>query len=86
YEVSWKNENKYTFPSTRKALASFPDVAKIKLVEYRDWGRKLGVQVESEEQGEAVIKHIKENMKDEFPELVCLVPASPRFIDINGGK
>ncbi len=86
YEVSWKNENKYTFPSTRKALASFPDVAKIKLVEYRDWGRKLGVQVESEEQGEAVIKHIKENMKDEFPELVCLVAASPRFIDINGGK
>lgn len=86
YEVSWKNENKYTFPSTRKALASFPDVAKIKLVEYRDWGRKLGVQVESEEQGEAVIKHIKANMKDEFPELVCLVPATPRFIDINDGK
>lgn len=86
YDVSWKNENKYTFPTTRKALASFPDVAKIKLVEYNDWGRKLGVQVETEAQGEAIMAHIKATMKDESPELLCMVPQNPRVIDMNGGK
>lgn len=86
YDVSWKNENKYTFPSTRKALSTFPDVAKIKLMEYKDWGRKLGAQVESEAQGEAIMAHIKATMKDEFPELLCFSPQNPRVIDINGGK
>lgn len=87
YDVSWRNENKYTFPSTRKALATFPDVAKIKLMEYHNgWGKSLGVQVENEAQAEAVIKHVKDNMKDEFPELICFSPTSPRIIDINGGK
>lgn len=86
YEVSWKNENKYTFPTTRKALASFPDVAKIKLIEYNDWGRKLGVQVESEAQAEALITHIKATMKDELPELLCTEPKHPRIIEINDGK
>jgi hypothetical protein len=87
YDVSWRNENKFTFPSTRKALATFPDVAKIKLMEYNDyWGRRLGVQVESEAQAEAVIKHIKATMKDELPEFVCYAPQNPRVIDMNGGK
>jgi len=86
YDVSWKNENKYTFPTTRKALASFPDVGKIKLMEYYDWGRKLGIKVESEAQAEAVIAHVKANMKDESPELVCYEPSKPRVIEINGGK
>lgn len=87
YDVSWRNENKFTFPSTRKALATFPDVAKIKLMEYHDYsGRRLGIQVENEAQAEAVMKHIKENMKDEFPEFICYLPQSPRVIDINGGK
>ncbi len=87
YDVSWRNENKFTFPSTRKALATFPDVAKIKLMEYHDYrGRRLGIQVESEAQAEAVMKHIKANMKDEFPEFICYWPQNPRVIDINGGK
>lgn len=87
YDVSWRNENKYTFPTTRKALATFPDVAKIKLMEYTDgWGRRLGIKVESEEQAEAVMKHIKANMKDEFPEFICHSPATPRIIEINDGK
>jgi len=86
YDVSWKNENKFTFPTTRKALASFPEVDKIKLMEYRDWGRKLGVQVESEAQGEAIMAHIKATMKDEVPELLCFSPQNTRIIDINGGK
>ncbi len=87
YDVSWRNENKYTFPTTRKALATFPDVAKIKLMEYTDgWGRRLGIKVESEEQAEAVIKHIKANMKDEYPEFICFSPGVPRTIEINDGK
>lgn len=87
YDVAWGNENKFTFPTTRKVLATFPDVAKIKLMEYRDYGaRRLGVQVESEAQVEALIKHVKANMKDELPEFVCYSPQSPRIIDINTGK
>lgn len=86
YAVSWKNEVKYTFPTTRKALASFPQVSEIKLVEYWEDGRRLGVEVKSKEQGEAVVEHIKATMKDEHPELFCYVPRKPRYIEIKDGK
>lgn len=85
YDVSWKNENNYTFPTTRKALSTFPDVGKIKLVEYKDYyGRRLGAQVESEEQAKALIEHVKANMKDEYPELICYEPTAPRVIEMKG--
>jgi hypothetical protein len=44
------------------------------------------VQVETEAQGEAVMAHVKANMKDEYPELICYAPGNTRIIDINGGK
>lgn len=86
YEVSWKNEAKYTFPTTRKALSTFPEVSDITLVEYWEEGRKLGIKVKSEAQGEAVIAHVKANMKDEWPELICFEPRSPRVIEMKAGK
>lgn len=86
YEVSWKNEPKYTFPTTRKALSTFPEVADITLVEYWEGRRILGVQVKSEQQGEAVIAHVKANMKDEHPELICYAPKKPRVIDMSSAK
>lgn len=86
YDVSWKNDAKYTFPTTRKALSTFPAVGEIGLVEYVDDGRRLGVTVKSKEQGEAVIAHVKATMKDEQPELICYAPVKPRIIDMKGGK
>ena len=86
YEVSWKNEPKYTFPTTRKALSTFPQVADITLVEYWEGARSLGVQVKSKEQGEAVAAHVKATMKDEHPELICYAPKKPRVIEMTAGK
>jgi len=86
YTVSYKNEAKYTFPTTRKALSTFPGVSDLSLVEYWDDGRRLGITVKSEAQGEAVIAHVKANMKDESPELICYDPKRPRVIDMNAAK
>jgi hypothetical protein len=86
YDVSWKNDAKFTFPTTRKALSTFPAVGEIGLVEYVDDGRRLGVTVKSKEQGEAVIAHVMANMKDEHPELICYSPKNPRVIDMKAGK
>ncbi|MFO0759056.1 MAG: hypothetical protein U0359_21370 [Byssovorax sp.] len=85
YDVSWKNDAKYTYPTTRKALSTFPEVASIKLVEYWEGRRSLGVEVKSKEQGEAVIAHVKANMKDEHPELTCFSPKrNVRVIEMPG--
>jgi hypothetical protein len=86
YEVSWKNEPKFTFPTTRKALSTFPQVAEVTLVEYWEGARSLGVQVKSKEQGEAVVAHIKATMKDEHPELICYAPKKVRVIEMTAGK
>ncbi|TKD03916.1 hypothetical protein [Polyangium fumosum] len=86
YEVSWRNDAKYTFPTTTKALSTFPEVADLGLVEYYDDGRRLGITVKSKEQGEAVIAHVKANMKDEQPELICYAPKGPRVIEIKAKK
>lgn len=82
YDVSWKNDAKYTYPTTRKALASFPAVSEISLVEYWEDKRSLGVIVKSREQGEQVVKHIQATMKDEAPELICYAPTRKRVIDM----
>lgn len=82
YDVSWKNDAKYTYPTTRKALASFPAVSEISLVEYWEDKRSLGVMVKSREQGEEVVKHIQGTMKDEAPELICYAPTRKRVIDM----
>jgi hypothetical protein len=86
YEVSWRNEPKYTFPTTRKALSTFPEIADVTLMEYWEGRRILGVQVKSEQQGEAVIAHVKANMKNEHPELICYAPKKPRVIEMKPGK
>ncbi|MDI1475613.1 hypothetical protein [Polyangium sp. y55x31] len=86
YDVSPGNANNFTFPGTRKALATFPGVADIRLVEIREGGRRLGVEVKSQEQGEALITHVRATMKDENPILICHAPNKPRVIEINDGK
>ncbi|WP_437912510.1 hypothetical protein WME73_36145 [Sorangium sp. So ce302] len=86
YDVALQNDAKFTFPTTRKALSTFPAVAQIGLVEYYEGGQRLGVTVKSKEQGEAVIAHVKANMKDEHPELICYAPKNPRVIEMKAGK
>jgi hypothetical protein len=82
YDVDWRNDAKYTFPTTRKALSTFAEISDISLVEYYEGGRRLGITVKSKEQGEAVIAHVKATMKDEHPELLCYAPKSPRGIEM----
>ncbi len=80
YDVSPDNAKDFTFPSTRKALSTFPGIAELSLVEFHEGGRRLGVEVPSKEQGEAVIEHIKASMKNEHPVLRCYAPKQPRKI------
>lgn len=84
YEAADKNEPKFTYPATRKALSSFPQVADLGLVEIRDdYKRHLGLTVTSRGQGEAVMAHLEANMKDEDPKLFCFEPKDPRKIEID---
>ncbi|UQA57279.1 hypothetical protein [Polyangium aurulentum] len=78
YDVSSDNAKDFTFPSTRKALATFPGAADLSLVEFYEVGRRLGIEVQSKEQGEAVIAHVKANMKGENPVLLCYAPKEER--------
>lgn len=83
YDVSPTNAKDFTFPTTRRALASFDGAADLELVEFEAQGeRRLGVVVKSAEQGEALIAHVNKTMKDEAPKLVCYVPDNSRKIDI----
>jgi hypothetical protein len=88
YDVSSDNDKKYTYPSTRKALSTFADVAAIGLVEFDDgYQKRLGITVTSKAQGEAVIAHLKETMKEEAPRLFCFErPKYARSIDMNAKK
>jgi hypothetical protein len=71
YAASWKNGTTYTYPTTRKALSSFPEAGALGLVEFYDGVRRLGVTVKSAAQGDALIAHLHETMKDEDPRLFC---------------
>lgn len=71
YRVSPKNGPTYTYPTTRKALSTFADASRLRLVEI---DRDLGLIVTSKAQGEAVIAHLAQTMKDETPRLFCHAP------------
>lgn len=87
YQVSDKSEPQYTFPTTRKALSSFPQVSDLGLVDFKeDYRRHLGITVTSKAQGEAVVAHVKATMPDEDPKLFCYAPRAPRKIDMNAKK
>lgn len=84
YDVSYDNKPDFTFPSTRKALSSFPEVDELTLVEFKQSFRRLGIIVKRKAQGEAVIEHIKKTMPKEKPRLMCYAPEKPRIIEIKG--
>jgi hypothetical protein len=80
YEASTNNSANYGYPTTRKALSSFPEAADIGLVEFGNYPRQVGVTVKSRAQGEALIAHVRATMKDEAPRLFCHQPEKPRKI------
>jgi hypothetical protein len=83
YRVSPGNERAYTFPTTRQALAGFPDQAGLRLVEITDTaGRELGVEVRSPEQGKALVAYLATAMKDETPQLSCRPIKKARVIEM----
>ncbi|MBK6520301.1 MAG: hypothetical protein IPG04_40800 [Polyangiaceae bacterium] len=55
-------------------------------MEFNEGARRLGLVVPSKEVGEAVIAHVKANMKDEDPKLLCYQPASTREISLGAKK
>jgi len=76
FDVVEQSGPEFNFPNTRGALASFPKLAEINLVEIKiGSGRKLGVVVPSKDVGEQVVEHVKKQMKDENPGLACYKPA-----------
>lgn len=80
-DVSTKNDDKFTFPTTRKALSTFAGIEELTLVQFADSGpRRLGLKVKTREQGDAVIAHLAKAMKEEKPRLVCFAPKTPREI------
>jgi hypothetical protein len=89
FEVSKNAAATFTFPSTQKALASFPSLSSIHLVEFLHRGkRRLGARVPDAEVGQALVAHIQQTMKDEKPSLVCFVPNEAvgfREVPIGGG-
>lgn len=83
FDVVASSPPDFPFPSTKKALSTFAQSSDVKLVEYRhDGKRKLGVIVPSREVGDALVAHVKANMKDEAPVLVCHAPAVLREVAI----
>jgi hypothetical protein len=83
YKSSYKNDAKFTYPSTQKALSTFPEVSQIGLVEFGEsYSRHLGITVTSKAQGEAVVAHVKATMPDEDPHYFCYAPANVRRIEM----
>ena len=81
FDVSKSAPADFVFPSTKKALATFPAVADIELVELTHQGkRRLGARVKDAAMGRALVTHIVANMKDEQPLLVCFTPSTERRI------
>lgn len=86
YDVSVESEPNFTFPATRKALSTFKDLTALELVDFVEGRRRLGIRVPSRAIGEAAIAHVKANMKDENPKLICYEPKVKRVIPIKAGK
>lgn len=82
YDVSEENKSGFTFPTTRKALATFAEVNDLTLVDFFDERRRLGLVVKTKAQGEAVVAHLKTAMPKEKPRLMCYEPKAPRKIEI----
>jgi hypothetical protein len=83
YDVSPKNDAKYTFPTTQKALAAFPERESLTLVEaVIDGRRRLGVRSQTMARGEALLTYLQqaEAMKKERPRLLCLDVPEGRVI------
>jgi hypothetical protein len=84
YKAYYNNASNYGYPTTKKALASFPEPLELLEVEYvhpqRGWGRDrhLVVKVKSRAQADAVIAHVKATMKDEDPRYFCFDPKTYR--------
>jgi hypothetical protein len=75
YAASYKNGKDYTYPTTRKALAGFPEASSLGFVEFgATYDRGVGVTVKSRAQGKALIAHLATAMKDEDPRFYCHAP------------
>jgi hypothetical protein len=81
YDASGDNPANFSYPSTRKALASFAGASALGFVEFEAGGRKrVGVKVTSPDQATALIEHLRKAMKNEKPRAMCFEPSAPRSI------
>jgi hypothetical protein len=87
FRASRDNRKGFTYPTTRKALSTFPEASALGLVEFGpEYRRRLGVMVASRAQGEALIAHLRATMKDEDPHFFCFAPKDPRKIPLDAGE
>ncbi len=69
-----------SFPDVRVALAALPDLSGLKLVEFYELGRRIGVSVTSKAQGEAVVEKLRATGAQS--RLLCHAPKAPREIPL----
>jgi hypothetical protein len=69
-----------SLPETRRALATLADGAGLKLIEFYELGRRVGVVVTGRAQGEAVIAALRPTGAE--PRLVCHAPKAPREVPL----
>ena len=83
YRPSARNPANYTYPATRKALATFPAASGLALVEFA-WGFDLhvGIPVATWAQGDALVAHMKASMAGEEPGRFCFEPTGGRRIEL----
>ena len=77
------NAPTWTYPTTRTELATFPEASSLKLVEFDQWPQRVGIQVTSKAQGEAVLAHLAKAAPELHPRLYCHAPTDKvRTIDV----
>lgn len=85
YELPFRDAN-VRFPATRKSLASFPGASQVELVELLDWrARHLGARVVSRAQGDALVAHLRDTMKDIDPRFLCFDSRTGQKVDMSTG-
>jgi hypothetical protein len=83
YDVGATTPKIFDFPKTRKALGSFEERGDLPLLDFTHAGkRRLGVPVPSAEVGRKLIRHVRREMPEDDPRLVCFAkPEDARRVE-----
>ncbi len=75
YDVSDRTPKKFDFPRTKKALKAFEKRTTETLLDFNHGGkRRLGITVPNADTGKLLLTHMKLEMPEDNPSLVCFAP------------